>query len=101
MSIVDLTGRPKEVEEAFKEAPTLLQQDEKLYLTENESDEQRNKRETKKSGGARGGGIGKGRGQGDSSSARSSNKSADRRQVSTLRQDEHWTRECHLKPKKK
>jgi hypothetical protein len=34
MSVIDLTGRLKEAKEAFEEAPTSLQQDGKLYLTE-------------------------------------------------------------------
>jgi hypothetical protein len=34
MSIADLAGWWKEAEEAFNEAPTLLQQDGKLYLIE-------------------------------------------------------------------
>jgi hypothetical protein len=38
MSIADLTGRLKEAEEAFEEALTSLQQDGKLYLTEEEWD---------------------------------------------------------------
>jgi hypothetical protein len=36
MSVADLTGRLKEVEEAFEEAPTSLQHDGNLYLTEEE-----------------------------------------------------------------
>jgi hypothetical protein len=38
ISVADLTGRLKKVEEAFEEAPTSLQQDGKLYLTEEEWD---------------------------------------------------------------
>jgi hypothetical protein len=34
MSVADLTRRLKEAEEAFEEAPMPLQQDRKLYLTE-------------------------------------------------------------------
>jgi hypothetical protein len=33
MSVADLTGRLKEVEEAFEEVPTSLQQNGKLYPT--------------------------------------------------------------------
>jgi hypothetical protein len=66
MSIADLTGRLKEVEEAFKEALTSLQQDGKLYLIEEEWDARRKKRgvENHSGSGARGGGAGKGHGHG-------------------------------------
>jgi hypothetical protein len=43
MSVIDLTGRLKEAEEAFKEAPTSLQLDGKLYLTEEQWDTRRKK----------------------------------------------------------
>jgi hypothetical protein len=45
MSVVDLTVRLKEVEEVFVEAPMSLQQDRKLYLTEEEWNTWRKKRE--------------------------------------------------------
>jgi hypothetical protein len=66
MSIADLTGRLKEVEEAFEEAPTSLQQDGKLYLTEEERDARRKKREAENQSNSdtRGGGADKGRGRG-------------------------------------
>jgi hypothetical protein len=38
MTVADLTRCLKEAEEAFEEAPTSLQQDVKLYLTEEEWD---------------------------------------------------------------
>jgi Glu-tRNA(Gln) amidotransferase subunit E-like FAD-binding protein len=62
MSVVDLTWRFKEAEEAFEEALTSLQQDGKLYLIEEEWDTQRKKRETEihSGSGARGGGTGRG-----------------------------------------
>jgi hypothetical protein len=41
MSVADLTVRLKEAEEAFEEASTSLQQDEKLYLTKEEMNTQR------------------------------------------------------------
>jgi hypothetical protein len=65
MSVIDLTGRLKEAKEAFEEAPTSLQQDGKLYLTE-EWDAWRKKREAENhsGSGARGGGAGKGHGRG-------------------------------------
>jgi hypothetical protein len=61
MFVTDLSGRLKE---AFEEAPTLLQQDGKLYLTEEEWDARRKKREAENysGSGARGGGKGHGRG---------------------------------------
>jgi hypothetical protein len=45
MSVVDLTGQLKEAEEAFEEAPTSLQQDGKLYLTEEAFEEEARGRE--------------------------------------------------------
>jgi hypothetical protein len=79
MSIADLTGRLKE---AFEEAPTSVQQDGKLYLTEEEWDAWRKKREADNHSisGTRGGSVGKGHGRdwghgpSDSSSSGSSNK---------------------------
>jgi hypothetical protein len=65
MSVADLTGQLKEAEEAFEEALGSLQQDGKLYLTE-ELDAWRKKREAENhsNSGARGGGASKGRGRG-------------------------------------
>jgi hypothetical protein len=85
MFVADLIRQLKEVEEAFEEAPTSLQQDRKLYLTEEEWDTRRKKREAKNhsGGGTRGSGAWKGyghdRGHGsdDSSSGGSSNKPTD------------------------
>jgi hypothetical protein len=82
MSVADLTGRLKEAEEAFKEAPTSLQMDEKMYLTEEECNVRRKKREAENhsDSGTRGGGTCKGRGRdrgrgcGGSSSSGSSSK---------------------------
>jgi hypothetical protein len=64
MSVTDLSGQLKEAKEAFEEAPTLLQQDGKLYLTEEEWDARRKKCEAENysGSGARGGGKGHGRG---------------------------------------
>jgi hypothetical protein len=108
MSIVDLIGRLKEAEEAFEEAQTSLQQDGKLYLTEEEWDARRKKREAENhsGSGARGGGAGKGRGRGQghgrggSSSNESSSKPTDD-ECRRCGKMEHWACECHSKPKKK
>jgi hypothetical protein len=58
MSVADLTGRLNEVEEAFEEVSTSLQQGGKLYLTE-EWNARRKKREAENHSGsnARGGGA--------------------------------------------
>jgi hypothetical protein len=85
MSVADLTGRLKEVGDAFEEAPTSLQQDGKLYLTEEEWGARRKKREAENYSGSdtRSGGTGKvcgrgrGRGHGGSSSSGSSSKPTD------------------------
>jgi hypothetical protein len=107
MSVADLTGRLKEVEEAFEEAPTSLQQDRKLYLTEEEWDARRKKREAENhsGSGARGGGAGKDRGcsrcrghGGSSSSGSSSKPTGD--ECRHYDKMGHWTRECRSKPKK-
>jgi hypothetical protein len=101
MSIADLTGRLKEAEEAFEEASTSLQQDGKLYLTEEEWDVRRKKHEAENhsDNGARGGGAGKGCGHDDSSSSGSSSKPTN---DECRRCDKmgHWVRECCSKPKK-
>jgi hypothetical protein len=75
ISVADLTWRLKEKEEAFEEALTSLQQDEKLYLTEEEWDARRKKREVENhSGSGAGKGRGHGRGRGGPSSSGSSSK---------------------------
>jgi hypothetical protein len=71
MSIADLTKQLKEAEEAFEEASMLLQQDRKLYLTEEEWDTQRKKSEAENHSG---GSVSKGHGHDCSSSGRPSNK---------------------------
>jgi hypothetical protein len=84
MFVAYLTGWLKE---AFEEAPTSLQEDGKLYLTEEEWDARRKMREVENhsDNGARGGGTGKGRvcsrghGRGGSSSSGSSSKPTSRR----------------------
>jgi hypothetical protein len=107
MSVADLTRRLKEADEAFEEAPTSLQHDGKLYLTEEQWDAQRKKREVENhsSSGTRGGGTGKGRGRcrgcgrgGSSSSGSSSKPTGD--ECRRCGKIGHWARECRSKPKK-
>jgi hypothetical protein len=107
MSVANLTGWLKEAEEAFEEALILLQQDGKLYLTEEEWGAWRKKRETKNhsGSGARGGGAGKGRGRdqgcghgGSSSSGSSSKPIGD--ECRCCGKMGHQACECHSNPKK-
>jgi hypothetical protein len=89
----DLTGRLKEAEKAFKEAPTSLQQDEKLYVTEEEWDARRKKRKAgnHSRSGARGGGVGEGCGCGSSSSSGSSSKpTGDECRSKPKKEQAHW-----------
>jgi hypothetical protein len=84
-----------------------LQQDGKLYLTEEEWDAWRKKREAENHSGsdARGGGVGKdrgrgrGHGHGGSSSNRSSSKPTDD-ECQRYGKMGHWAHECRSKPKK-
>jgi hypothetical protein len=107
MSVVDLIGWLKEVEEAFEKASTSLQQDGKLYLTEEEWDTWRKKLEAENHFGSdtRGGGTGKGRGCGrdhgcgGSSSSGPSSKPTDN-ECRRCGKMGHWAHECHSKPKK-
>jgi hypothetical protein len=89
------------------EAPTSLQQDGKLYLTEEEWDERRKKHEAENhsGSGARGGGAGKGRGRGQghgrggfSSSGSSSKPTGD--ECWCCSKMGYWARECRSKPRK-
>jgi hypothetical protein len=107
MSVADLTGRLKEVEEAFEEAPTSLQHDGNLYLTEEEYDPWRKKREAKNhsGSGARGDCAGKGHGRGrghdrgGSSSSEASSKPTDD-ECWRYGKMGHWACECRSKPRK-
>jgi hypothetical protein len=104
MPIADLAGRLKEVEEAFEEAPTSLQQDGKLYLTKEEWDVRRKKREVENhsnsgargDGTSKGGGRGRGYGRGGSSSSGSSSKPTGD-ECRRCGKVGHWAHECHLK----
>jgi hypothetical protein len=107
MSIADLTRRLKEAEEVFEEVPMSMQQDGKLYLTEEEWDARRNKCEAENhsGGGARDGSVGKGcghgrgRGHSGSSSGGSSNKPTDNKYQHCSKIG-HCACECRSKPKK-
>jgi hypothetical protein len=85
MSVADLMGRLNEAEEAFEQAPLSVQQNGKLYLTEEEWDAQTKRREAENhsGSGARGSGTSKvhgrdrGRGRCGSSSSGSSSKPTD------------------------
>jgi hypothetical protein len=107
MSVVDLTGWLKEVEEVFKEASMSLQQHGKLYLTEEEWEARRKKHKAENHSGigARGNGAGKGRGHGrghrcgsSSSSGSSSMPTGD--ECRCCGKMGHWARECRSKHKK-
>jgi hypothetical protein len=103
MYVADLTEWLMEAEEAFEEAPTSLQQDEKLYLTEEEWDMWRKMREVEKhssSGGAsKGHRCGWGHGRSDSSSGGSSNKPTDN-ECQRCGKMGHWAHECRSRPRK-
>jgi hypothetical protein len=97
----------KEVEEAFEEALTSLQQDGKLYLTKEEWDAWREKREAENhsDSGTRGGGAGKsrwrGRGRGhDSSSSSGPLSKSTGDECQHCGKMGHWACECCSKPKK-
>jgi hypothetical protein len=80
MSVADLIVMLNEVKEAFEEAPTSLPQDGKLYLTEEERDVRRKKREGENhsgGGAGKGGRRDRGRGRDDSSLGEPSNKPTD------------------------
>jgi hypothetical protein len=71
LTVSDMVGRLRAAEDAFEEAPRSLQHDGHLYLTEEEWDARRKKREAENhSGGSSSGGTGrrgggrKGRGRG-------------------------------------
>jgi hypothetical protein len=107
MTVAYLIGRLKEAEEAFEEASTLLQQDRKLYLTEEEWDARRKKREVENhsGSGARSSGVGKGRGRGrgrghDGSSSSGSSSKPTGDECRCYSKMGHWARECRSRLRK-
>jgi hypothetical protein len=105
MGVADLTGRLKEAEEAFEEPPATMQHEGKLYLTEEEWEARKVRREAENqaaggSGGGSsrgGGGRGRGRGRGNGTGGRGPKKTDECRRCGKLG---HWARECRSKPKK-
>ncbi|CAA7391866.1 unnamed protein product [Spirodela intermedia] len=113
LTVVDLTGRLKAAEDAFEEPPSAMQHDGKLYLTEEEWDARRRKRDAEKTGGGgsssvtprgrhgRGRGRDRGSDKGSSSGGLTGNSgrpSGDEcRRCGKLG---HWACECRSKPKK-
>lgn len=108
MTVAELTGRLKEAEESFDEAPASLQHDGKLYLTEEEWDARRKRREADYGGGAssgsarRGGGRGRrgrARGRGGPSSGPSNSNKPTGDECRRCGKLGHWARDCPTKPK--
>jgi hypothetical protein len=107
MSAANLIWRLKETEEEFEEASMPLQQDQKLYLTEEDWDARRRKHEMENhsSGGTGGGDVGKDRGR---SRGRGCSGSSFGGLSNKLTSDVcqrcgkmgHWARECRSKLKK-
>ncbi|CAA7392031.1 unnamed protein product [Spirodela intermedia] len=113
LTVADLTGRLKAAEDAFEKPPSAMHHDGKLYLTEEEWDARRRKRDAEKTGGGgsssvthRGGhGPGRGRGRGSDKGSSSGGLTGNSGRPSG---DEcrrcgklgHWARECRSKPKK-
>lgn len=107
MTVAELTGRLQEAEEELQEPPTTLQHEGKLYLTEEEWDAKRKKREAefhtggagRRGGGGRFGGGRQGRGRGRAGSSSGGNKPTgdECRRCGKMG---HWARECRSKPRR-
>ena len=109
LTVADLVGRLKAVEETFEEAIGSQHHDGKLYLTEEEWDARRKKREAEnhssggKNGGSgrrEGGQRGRGRGRGDQSSKESSSGKHPSDKCRNCGKKGHWACECPEKTKK-
>ncbi|XP_078443050.1 uncharacterized protein LOC144712656 [Wolffia australiana] len=111
LTIADLTGRLKVVEDAFEETLSAMHHEGKLYLTEEEWDVRRKKRdaENKHGGGgssnaARRGrrvhGPGRGSEKGSSGGGSSGNSGQSNNECRKCGMLGHWARECHSKSKK-
>jgi hypothetical protein len=110
LTVASLLGRLKAAKEAFEEPSSTLQQDNKLYLTEEEWDARHAWRDSKKqnssgsdgsvrNGGHGGGdhGLGRGRGRGHRNGGHGPQKTDECWRCSKLG---HWAREWQSKPKK-
>jgi hypothetical protein len=109
MSVADLVGRLKEAEEAFEEVSTSLKHEGKLYLTEEEWDARRRRRELENhsgDGAARGGasssrgGGRRGRGRGRASGGPGGSNKPAWDECRRCGKTGHWARECRSKPKR-
>jgi hypothetical protein len=109
LTVSDMVGRLRAAEDAFEEAPRSLQHDGRLYLTEEEWDARRKKREVENhSGGSSSGGTGRrgggrkgrGRGRGGRSSSGPSSGKPTGDECRRCGKMGHWVRECPSKPKK-
>ncbi|XP_072147841.1 uncharacterized protein [Setaria viridis] len=115
LTVTKLIGSLKAAEEAFEAPPPTMQVDGKLYLTEEEWETRRRRRDSENqgSGGASGSSArrgtqrGRGKRRGGSSATSSSSRSANN-SGRTIGKDEcrqcgkssHWARECPSRPKK-